>query len=164
MIIAQFHLYNDEHAHCYQRTGMRCLPARNISKAGGSVLHDWHAEILAIRALNRFLIQECHDMAKSPEANSSILRRRTSLEASAGRGLQPLTLHKHIKIYMYCSEAPCGDASMELTMNAQDDATPWSVATEDASIQESSEVLEGRGYFSQLGIVRRKPCTFILTA
>ena len=141
---------------------MRCLPARNILKAGGSVLHDWHAEILAIRALNRFLIQECHDMAKSPGGTSSILRRRTSLEASASRGLQPLTLHKHIKIYMYCTEAPCGDASMELTMNAQDDATPWAI--EDASIHESSEVLKGRGYFSQLGIVRRKPCTFILTA
>lgn len=140
---------------------MKCLPARSIPEAGGYVLHDWHAEVLAIRALNRFLIQECYDMAKTPEATSAVLRRRTALETSAGRGLQPFTLHEHVKIYMYCSEAPCGDASMELTMNAQDDATPWPVPSEDASsINSSTEILKGRGYFSQLGIVRRKPCTF----
>lgn len=135
---------------------MKCLPARTVPKAGGYVLHDWHAEILAIRAFNRFLIQECHDMAKSPGVTSSILRRRTALETSLGRGLLPFTLHENVKIYMYCSEAPCGDASMELTMNAQDDATPWLIPSEAAS--SSSEKLKGRGYFSQLGMVRRKPC------
>ena len=139
---------------------MKCLPARKIPNAGGFVLHDWHAEVLALRAFNRFLIRECHDMAKSPEATSGIIRRRSENDTSAGRGLQPFTLHEHIKIYMYCSEAPCGDASMELTMNAQDDATPWPIPSEDASgIDESTETLKGRGYFSQLGIVRRKPCT-----
>lgn len=103
-------------------------------------------------------------MAKSTETTSDILRRRTASETSTGQALQPFTVHEHVKIYMYCSEAPCGDASMELTMYAQDDATPWPVPSEDASsIEESTELLEGRGYFSQLGIVRRKPCIFTFT-
>lgn len=138
---------------------MKCLTAKSVPKAGGYVLHDWHAEILAIRAFNLFLVQECRNLATSTEATSDILRRRTASETSIGQGLQPFTLHDHIKIYMYCSEAPCGDASMELTMCAQDDATPWPVPSKDASsIEKSTELLMGRGYFSRLGIVRRKPC------
>ncbi len=59
---------------------------------------------------------------------------------------------------MYCSEAPCGDASMELVMEAQEDATPWPIASHDDG---SPTQLLGRGSFSQLGIVRRKPCKFV---
>ena len=47
---------------------------------------------------------------------------------------------------------------MELTMAAQDDASPW--PTPDyapASAASSDATLPGRAYFSQLGIVRRKP-------
>lgn len=43
---------------------------------------------------------------------------------------------------------------MELTMAAQEDATPWG---EPEIIDESEQTLPGRGYFSRLGIVRRKP-------
>lgn len=74
---------------------------------------------------------------------------------------------------MYCSEAPCGDASMELTMAAQHDATPWSrtsspqtspglgyastVASAKRDSQHTSTELYGRSYFDILGVVRRKP-------
>jgi tRNA-specific adenosine deaminase 1 len=43
---------------------------------------------------------------------------------------------------------------MELTMAAQEDATPWSTNTE-ASTDEPT--LHGRGYFGALGVTRRKP-------
>lgn len=51
---------------------------------------------------------------------------------------------------------------MELTMAAQDDDTPWALRPEspdkDISIATDLEMpLKGRGYFSELGIVRRKP-------
>ena len=39
---------------------------------------------------------------------------------------------------------------MELTMNAQQDATPWAGT-------DSAGLLNGRGHFSELGVVRRKP-------
>jgi tRNA-specific adenosine deaminase 1 len=54
-----------------------------------------------------------------------------------------------------------GDASMELTMAAQEDDTPWSLPSDsieaDSHNQQTETVLRGRGYFSELGIVRRKP-------
>mgnify|MGYP001587207723 CR=1 FL=1 len=45
---------------------------------------------------------------------------------------------------------------MELTMAAQDDATPWAIPTP-ASPTATDSSMPGRGYFSNLGIVRRKP-------
>jgi hypothetical protein len=49
---------------------------------------------------------------------------------------------------------------MELTMQAQDDPTPWELPVPELNnkARETAETnLKGRGYFSQLGIVRRKP-------
>lgn len=64
---------------------------------------------------------------------------------------------------MYCTCAPCGDASMELCMAAQEDATPWEVTrhtdpnpTDQVDLQEEN-LLDGRAHFSLLGVVRRKP-------
>jgi tRNA-specific adenosine deaminase 1 len=45
---------------------------------------------------------------------------------------------------------------MELTMAAQDDATPWAIPVP-ASPTAADSSMPGRGYFSNLGIVRRKP-------
>jgi tRNA-specific adenosine deaminase 1 len=53
---------------------------------------------------------------------------------------------------------------MELTMAAQGDPTPWSVpltTSDSLSAGEATESpLHGRGYFSELGAVRRKPGIF----
>ena len=136
---------------------MKCLPAAKIPRAAGSVLHDWHAEVLAIRAFNHFLLQECLKILESQYYVSSFIRRRQESEMSEVNGLQPFALRENLKIFMYCSEAPCGDDSMELVMEAQDDATPWPVA--ETPILEQIPMLKGRANFSELGIVRRKPCT-----
>ncbi len=47
-------------------------------------------------------------------------------------------------------------------MAAQDDPTPWPVEPDaaDDGLEEAG-TLHGRGYFSKLGIVRRKPCPFV---
>ncbi|KAI9931881.1 hypothetical protein MW887_010466 [Aspergillus wentii] len=66
---------------------------------------------------------------------------------------------------MYCTCAPCGDASMELCMAAQEDATPWDVtppkpdpnASNSEDDDPSTNLLDGRAHFSILGVVRRKP-------
>lgn len=140
-------------------TGMKCLPSHKVPQAQGCVLHDWHAEILAIRGLNHYLLQECHRFVESSEHTSPFIRRRNESERSLSRGLQPFTIQERVKIYMYCSEAPCGDASMELTMSNQEDDTPWAVLPKVTDADQPEE-LKGRGYFSELGIVRRKPCMF----
>lgn len=141
------------------RSGMKCLPRAKIPRAAGCVLHDWHAETIAMRAFNRFLLEECLSLAQNTgeSESSALIRLRDSFEISETSGFQPFTIREDVKIYMYCSEAPCGDASMELVMQAQDDPTPWPMeplSLESKPIKE----LKGRSHFSVLGIVRRKPC------
>lgn len=135
---------------------MKCLPAAKVPRAAGLVLHDWHAEVLAIRAFNHFLLQECLKILESQHYTSSFIRRRKEGETSEVNGVQPFALRENLKLFMYSSEAPCGDASMELVMEAQDDATPWLVA--EKPIPEQIPTLKGRANFSELGIIRRKPC------
>ncbi|OTB17140.1 hypothetical protein K445DRAFT_330744 [Daldinia sp. EC12] len=158
---------------------MKCLPASKIPQAQGNVLHDWHAEVLAIRSFNRFVLDECRILAQgsssellrwraSDEAGSICRRHADAIEAEELGGPesewdgQSFAWREDVLLHMYCSEAPCGDASMELIMEAQEDATPWelppaSLDTPPLSTPEPSASLPGRAYFSQLGVVRRKP-------
>lgn len=46
---------------------------------------------------------------------------------------------------------------MELTMAAQEDATPWESTALPLAVGDDQQVLHGRSYFSALGTVRRKP-------
>jgi tRNA-specific adenosine deaminase 1 len=158
---------------------MKCLPKEKLPLAKGSVLHDWHAEVLAIRAFNRWVLDECLELAgkgREDEEGQWVRRRRKRIRLDDERADQgghendsqqevvyqdavqaprpehdpPFELHPDIRIHMYISEAPCGDASMELTMSAQEDSTPW---TDNPPMDE----LLGRGNFDRLGVVRRKP-------
>lgn len=166
---------------------MKCLPQKSIARAQGVVLHDWHAEVLAIRSFNRFLLEECFALATKAKISSDYVHWRDEHEMTTSH-FQPFALNEGLKLHMYCSEAPCmfakvlcafiildsltlitgGDASMELTMASQEDATPWSLPNSSEAPPDSLEpseispsttgdVLHGRSYFSALGIVRRKP-------
>ncbi|PNS16337.1 Mitochondrial respiratory chain complexes assembly protein [Sphaceloma murrayae] len=86
-----------------------------------------------------------------------LLVERTTAVSTGETVVHPFRIRPQIKLYMYCSECPCGDASMELVMSRQADATPWpstgSAPSDDGTVQP----MLGRGHFDQLGIVRRKP-------
>ena len=144
-------------------TGMKCLPRDKIQHANGSVLHDWHAEVLALRGFNRWLVDQCAALARTrhrrgstsldePDDSSWVRWRRDGKMGTAA-----FELGRGVHLHMYCSACPCGDASMELTMAAQADATPWPTPSTAASSDDEEAGLPGRGYFSRLGIVRRKP-------
>ncbi|KAI1176491.1 adenosine deaminase/editase [Nemania sp. FL0916] len=153
-------------------TGMKCLPSSKLPQARGNVLHDWHAEVLTIRAFNCFVLDECEALASGSKATSEFIQFRSDdLTTNAASyhvhwNHQPFVWREDVLLHMYCSEAPCGDASMELTIASQEDATPWaipsppgtpSVVPTTAPPSDLDTTLPGRGYFSQLGIVRRKP-------
>jgi tRNA-specific adenosine deaminase 1 len=87
-------------------TGMKCLPQAKVAQAHGIVLHDWHAEILALRSFNRFLLQECHTLAQSQKCSSEFVRVRTPEERTEDL-FQPFALNEDLSLHMYCSEAPC---------------------------------------------------------
>ncbi|EXF85799.1 adenosine-deaminase [Colletotrichum fioriniae PJ7] len=153
-------------------TGMKCLPASKLPLAKGNALHDWHAEVLAIRAFNRYLLDECDTHSQGSSPTSDIITGRPS-SAMSPSSPQPFAIRDDVTLHMYCSEAPCGDASMELTMAAQEDASPWEVPRSSSSPSGEATTttppapasrtttdttpLPGRAYFSHLGIVRRKP-------
>lgn len=140
---------------------MKCLPATKLPLAAGTALHDWHAEVLAIRAFNHLLLEDCRSLASG--GTSSLVRLRTPQERSSSPlsswEAQPFALRDNLTLHMYCSEAPCGDASMELTMADQPDASPWEVPVPPPVSDPSSapQVLSGRAFFSRLAAVRRKP-------
>ncbi|KAK5707733.1 hypothetical protein LTR97_000271 [Elasticomyces elasticus] len=157
-------------------TGMKCLPHAKLPLANGNVLHDWHAEILAIRAFNRWLLDECEELVrKGKEAESRWVAWRQEFKAENSCSAQatghehlvdpeatkdqcpgpdwqgqPFSIRDDVRIHLYVSDAPCGDASMELTMATQPDSAPWTSQPADG------EML-GRGNFDRLGVVRRKP-------
>src|SRR5947207_15114697 len=88
------------------RTSMKCLPHTKISTSKGMVLHDWHAEILAIRSFNQFLIQECYNIASGATKTSEFLRSNNQ-NGLSNTHAPPFALKEGTDIYMYCSEAPC---------------------------------------------------------
>lgn len=141
-------------------TGMKCLPASKVIQANGNVLHDWHAEVLAIRGFNRWILEECEALAqqgKQGEGGEWIdwtnEDTRDGQASDIASPLPPFKLKSDVQIHMFCSQAPCGDASMELTMASQQDATPWA----NAAPSSKPEDMLGRGHFDRLGVVRRKP-------
>lgn len=132
---------------------MRCLPAEKLPLARGRCLHDWHAEVVAIRAFNHYLLQECRRLADDHAAPSDIIQFRPESQRSPSEH-QQFAIRDDVNLYLFCSEAPCGDVSMELTMQAQDDASPW---TSQSQSDVDGMLQSGRGHFAELGVVRRKP-------
>ncbi|RJE17624.1 tRNA-specific adenosine deaminase [Aspergillus sclerotialis] len=126
-----------------------------------------------MRTFNYWLLSECHsvlsqerhfsasaDATKNHEF-STFIRRRHTPNISNEMGdihtkseLPPFELNPDISIYLYSTSAPCGDASMELCMAAQEDSTPWEIPS---ASEPGTELLDGRAHFSRLGVVRRKP-------
>ncbi|EXJ63754.1 hypothetical protein A1O7_00089 [Cladophialophora yegresii CBS 114405] len=140
-------------------TGTKCLSASAMHKCKGLVLHDSHAEVLALRGLNHWLLSEVQAMLQIPAYQSPYLefcQRQSTLtdeEDCAQVDGPPFNIKDNIKICFFTTEAPCGDASMELLIESfpSSAATPWP-ADGQRDIQ-----LQGRGHFSLLGYTRRKP-------
>lgn len=135
---------------------MKCLSRDKVQQAAGLVLHDWHAEVVVLRALNFFLLEECRALATRSEYVSRIVRRRAGASRDDEDEGQPFGLVEGVRLHLYTSEAPCGDASMELVQAQQADGTPWVVRPPTEHTEHPTALL-GRGSFSQVGMVRRKP-------
>lgn len=114
--------------------------------------------MLAQRGLNRFLLHEVQNILSAPEQAfiSPFLRQR--IPDNAPRSLTgtyfepPFEIRPNVSIHMFSTEAPCGDASMEILVSEKaDDSEPWE------NVPKDIDALQGRGYFSFLGKVRRKP-------
>lgn len=84
---------------------MKCLPASKLAEANGVAIHDWHAEVLAIRTFNRHLLDECQSIVDgSHDVSGAILQR---IEGSTEEYTTHFRVRDDVKLHMYCSEAPC---------------------------------------------------------
>lgn len=102
-----------------------------------------------MRAFNRWLIDECKTVlncgvpdrkldgndgrddagcSSSPSPSPFLHYRWHSHNHLHHLDCPPFVLNPSIKIYLYATCAPCGDASMQLTMSEQADPTPWTCA------------------------------------
>ncbi|EXJ73077.1 uncharacterized protein A1O5_04226 [Cladophialophora psammophila CBS 110553] len=133
-------------------TGTKCLSATALPRCQGLVVHDSHAEILALRGFNHWILSELEIILQDPAHQSPYLEFSLQDDAGMIQGC-PFRLKDNVIIHFFTTVAPCGDASMEILMDSfpSSDATPWPVDSN------TTTLLQGRGYFSQLGYVRRKP-------
>lgn len=146
---------SDENLTCVSvSTGSKCLPQNALAKCQGQVVHDCHAEILAIRAFNCWVLKEVFWVLEHEEdrATEDSQGKSSAFVTRTDGGNLPFQLREGVSIHMLSTEAPCGDASMEILMSGKQEheREPWTSVREDG-------LLQGRGYFADLGVVRRKP-------
>ena len=145
-----------------------------MPKCHGRVLHDSHAEVLALRGLNYWLLTEVTRMLQDRKGyQSQWLYSKgccwKSLRSEPDKdSWPPFHLRPNVSIHLLSTEHPCGDASMECLMSelGPEASRPWQIpvlvadespTSSKAGVEAASTSLYGRAYFSSLGLVRRKP-------
>lgn len=134
-------------------TGVKALPNRFREFSEGAMVHDLHAEILAIRLFNWFLLDECSKLVDRDIAHvSKIIERNECSEFKLKDG---------IKLALLVTEPPCGDASISYLTDTLDDKEPWKEDIANSrkrqKLNSDVAVVRGRTNFDKKGIVRTKP-------
>ena len=70
----------------------------------GLVLNDLHAEVLAKRSLQKSIYKEMVWLAEQEQVESCILLEKTESKM--------FKLREGVKLHLFVTEPPCGDASM----------------------------------------------------
>ena len=112
------------------------------------MVHDCHAEILAKRAFIRYLLNEMTNINNGDQSHYLTLQ--------DGK----YRLNEGVKLHMYISALPCGDASMIYTADHQDDddaALYSAIPSLSGASNEHKELVRGRMNYSRIGAIRTKP-------
>ncbi len=134
-------------------TGVKSMPDKDLGTFNGCVLHDCHAEMLAIRGMNVYIIQQCK-LIENGGVSKYIRRAKQSPNVN---GNYMFEMIDDVIISMYVSEIPCGDASMELIQTESTDSTIWSEKLTTLGPPGEEGPIRGRAFFNQVGLVRTKP-------
>lgn len=121
-------------------TGVKVMPNRVRAFSQGFIVHDMHAEILALRLFNFFLLHEC--------------AKESSIWVEQGGSNAKYRLKPSVKLALFVTEPPCGDCSMEYLASSLDSNEPW---TEQAELFLNDQFHRGRNNFDRVGVVRTKP-------
>ena len=93
-------------------TGLRCLPYASLPP-NGDVLHDQHAEVLARRGARQWLLQRLQHEVSADNAEGLRLFQRSE-EDLVQNGSRRWKLRQSVRLHLYVSTLPCGDASNKL--------------------------------------------------
>ncbi|QHS73109.1 tRNA-specific adenosine deaminase [Saccharomyces paradoxus] len=132
-------------------TGVKALPDSELQRSGGRILHDCHAEILALRGANTVLLNRIKNY--NPSNGDDFIQNNDELPAR-------FKLKKNWELALYISRLPCGDASMNfLNDNCKNDDF---VKIEDNDAFQYVDprvktILRGRLNFNRKNVVRTKP-------
>lgn len=142
-------------------TGVKAMPDERLGESGGKVLHDGHAEVICLRGLTRYFLEECVKIKDSKSNECGYVSKHLETESMSATGYL-YRAAPGLKIYMYVSEAPCGDSSLSCTADLGEQK-----ALADDKIFESwsdplapvtpNGPLRGRDHFFEVGRVRTKP-------
>ncbi|KAJ2313366.1 hypothetical protein IWW51_001155 [Coemansia sp. RSA 2702] len=119
-------------------TGLKCQHRQQLSAFGDSV-HDSHAEIIARRALVVYLMGQ---LLEDPP--QSIFAKQPTF-----------TLHDYIRLHLYSSQCPCGDAAIESLQGTLGQHEQPPMKRQRTTIDTS--VVRGHQGFDTLGALRLKP-------
>lgn len=139
-------------------TGVKCMPDIKLNNTEGRIVHDMHAEILSIRALSWFMLDE---MKRVKEGEMSDLIEFVEKDENCNYFNNNLNgkfkLKKNIKFALYISELPCGDCSLEEL--GKTDSKSWDRTLNKENLIDSNKKrkLKGGELFNYVGIVRTKP-------
>lgn len=121
-------------------TGVKTMPNQVRKYSLGWIVHDMHAEILCLRMFNWLLVEQIRHFAE----NGLDLLQETDSDTKCR-----FRLRKNIKLALYISEPPCGDASMS---GVAAGGQAW-----EEPPTKKHQVMRGRAHFNKVGIVRTKP-------
>ena len=137
-------------------TGTKCLPASSRCPRG-EALSDSHAEVIARRAFVRFLYDEL-ERATSDDGDGETKRDATDANAStrsvpivewvATTTTTPFRLRGGVRVHLYATQSPCGDASIFELADARESA---SVAPADGETADAGRAANKRAKTSSGG-------------
>ncbi|CCM03388.1 uncharacterized protein FIBRA_05518 [Fibroporia radiculosa] len=130
-------------------SGSKCLPTNRFPREGDA-LHDSHAEVLARRGAVRWFLEE---ILRVTAKLTSKYESPWIYKAKNGK----FGLREGIRVHLYTSTVPCGDASTQFLASSQDEKM--------ATLKNSAQFPElppntasrGRDNYSLFGVLRTKP-------
>ncbi|KLO06351.1 hypothetical protein SCHPADRAFT_910400 [Schizopora paradoxa] len=128
-------------------TGSKCLPTEKYP-VKGDALHDSHAEVLSRRGAVRWTYEEIRRCLHTASGSAWIERRETDGKWAMKEG---------VKLHMYVSTVPCGDASMRYLASGQDPAMAALKDSSPPALPTQGSASRGRDNYALFGVLRTKP-------
>ncbi|KAH7916704.1 adenosine deaminase/editase [Hygrophoropsis aurantiaca] len=127
-------------------TGCKCLPANRLPLQGDA-LHDSHAEVLVRKCAIRWFFEEIKRTISTGHESLWIKRLENGKYAP----------RSDIRMRMYISTPPCGDASMRFLASFQDEEMAALKSSTVLPTLDPSIASRGRDNYSLFSVLRTKP-------